>query len=229
MNKVSCIIPAHNEEKNIRNVLNVVSGVSSEFISEIIVVDDGSIDNTPNIVREFPNIRLIINEKNSGKSYSIAKGIQESSGDFILMLDADLHGLLPEDIVSLVDPVKSGKASVSMSVRKNAPIWMKLIKVDLMTGERVFPKNIIMPYMREVMALRGYALEVFINGIIIKNKCAIKSVYLKNVQDELKTTKKGLSAGIKLFLSMWRDILKTVSFWEWLYQNFALSKLVIRD
>jgi len=149
MTRVSCIIPAHNEEKNIRGVLDVVSKVSSEFIDEIIVVDDGSIDNTPNIVREFSNIRLIVNKKNGGKSFSIARGITESSGDFILMLDADLHGLRPEDIVSLVDPVKKGKADVSMSVRKNTPPWMKLIKVDLMTGERVFPRDIIMPHIKK--------------------------------------------------------------------------------
>jgi len=227
MVKVSCIIPAYNEGLRIGTVLQVV--YNHPLIDEIIVVDDGSIDNTQSIVNEFPNVRLIANKENKGKSFSVATGIIESSGDYILMLDADLHGLCSEDIASLVDPVKKGKADVSMSIRKNTPAWMKLIKVDLMVGERVFPKSMVMSHLQEMMALHGYALEVFLNRIIIKNKYAIKSVFLRNVQDELKTTKKGLFAGIKLFLSMWRDILKTISFWEWLYQNVALSRLVIKE
>jgi len=227
MSKVSCIIPAHNEGSRIGTVLRVV--YNHPLIDEIIVVDDGSTDNTQNIVKEFPNVRLIVNKENKGKSYSVAMGIVESSGDYILMLDADLHGLRSEDVTSLVDPVKKGKADVSMSIRKNAPAWMKLIKVDLMTGERVFPKSMITSRIQEMMALHGYALEVFLNRIVIKNKYAIMSVFLRNVQDELKTTKQGFFAGIKLFLSMWRDILKTISFWEWLYQNIALSKLIIKE
>lgn len=227
MTKVSCIIPAHNEGLRIGTVLRVV--YDHPLVDEIIVVDDGSIDNTQSVVKEFPNVRLIVNKENKGKSYSIAAGIVESSGDYILMLDADLRGLRPEDITSLVEPVKKGRADVSMSIRKNTPAWMKLIKVDLMTGEKVMPKNVIMPHIQEIMTLRSYALEVFLNRIIIKNKCAIKTVLLKDVYDDLKTTKKGLFAGIKLFLSMWRDILKTISFWEWLYQNVALSKLVIKE
>ncbi len=227
MIKISCIIPAYNEGLRIEAVLRVVYG--HPLIDEIIVVDDASKDNTQSIVKKFPDIRLIVNKENKGKSYSVATGIIESSGDYILMLDADLHGLRSEDITSLVDPVKEGKVDVSMSIRKNAPAWMKLIKVDLMTGERVFPKSMITSRIQEMMALRGYALEVFLNRIVIKNKYAIKSVFLINVQDDLKTTKQGFFAGIKLFLSMWRDILKTISFWEWLCQNVALSKLVVRE
>ncbi len=227
MVKVSCIIPTYNEGSRIGTVLRVV--YNHPLIDEIIVVDDGSTDSTQSIVKEFPNVRLIANKENKGKSYSVATGIVESLGDYILMLDADLHGLQSEDITSLVDPVKKGRADVSMSIRKNAPRWMKLIKVDLMTGERVLPKSMVMPHIQEMMALHSYALEVFLNRIVIKNKYTINSVFLKNVYDELKTTKQGFFAGIKLFLSMWRDILKTISFWEWLYQNVALSKLVIKE
>ncbi len=227
MIKISCIIPAYNEGLRIEAVLRVVYG--HPLVDEIIVVDDASTDDTQSVVKRFPNIRLIVNKENKGKSFSVAAGIIESSGDYILMLDADLHGLRSEDIASLVDPVKKGKADVSMSIRKNAPTWMKLIKIDLMTGERVFPKSMIASHIQEMMALHSYALEVFLNRIVIKNKYAIKSVFLKNVQDELKTTKQGFFAGIKLFLSMWRDILKTISFWEWLCQNVALSKLVVRE
>lgn len=227
MIKVSCIIPAHNEESRIGNVLQIV--YKHPLVDEIIVVDDASSDNTQNIVKKFPDIRLIANKDNKGKSYSVATGIIESSGEYILMLDADLRGLRSEDIVSLVSPVIGGRADVSMSIRKNTPGWMKLIKVDLMTGEKVLPKSIIMPHIQEMTVLRSYALEVFLNRIIIKNKCRIKPVFLKDVQDDLKTTKTGFFAGVKLFISMWRDILKTISFWEWLYQNFALAKLVIRE
>lgn len=223
---MSCIIPSHNEATRISRVLSVVT--SHPLIKEVIVVDDGSKDNTPEIVKKFPSVRLFVSEVNKGKSYSVARGIKESVSDYILMIDADLNGLGPEDIDYLIKPVKEGRADVSMGVRTNTPLWMRLLRVDLMNGERLFPKSMVMPTIDQMMSLKSYALEVFLNRLVINNKYKINSVFFKNVRDDLKASKTGFFAGWKLFFSMWRDILKTVSFWEWLYQNFALSRLVVR-
>ena len=56
MKKISCIIPAHNEEEGIGNVLSVVTPLLGKYLHEIIVVDDGSKDDTNNIVKKFHSI-----------------------------------------------------------------------------------------------------------------------------------------------------------------------------
>ena len=75
MKKISCIIPAYNEEKNISNVLDVLLKFLHKDIFEIIVVNDCSSDKTEEILRNFSEIKIIQNEKNLWKSASVAKAI----------------------------------------------------------------------------------------------------------------------------------------------------------
>lgn len=94
MKKLSIIIPSYNEEKTILKILNRIKETKSEeFLYEIIVVDDGSIDNTQNILNENPNLydHLIIAEKNAGKGAAIKLGLTKVTGDYIIFQDADLE------------------------------------------------------------------------------------------------------------------------------------------
>ncbi|HEY5501219.1 MAG TPA: glycosyltransferase family 2 protein, partial [Candidatus Humimicrobiaceae bacterium] len=91
MKKVSCIIPAYNEGERIEKILNIIIG--HPLIYEIIVIDDGSKDNTKEIIEKFEGITFIKHEKNQGKSISVYDGIVKATGEYILMLDADLIGL----------------------------------------------------------------------------------------------------------------------------------------
>ena len=98
-NKVSCIIPAYNESKTIKNVLNVVK--NHELVGEVIVINDGSNDNTKEIVEKIRGIKLINNDENMGKSASVAKGIKLSKNEIIMLLDADLKNLNKNHVTSL--------------------------------------------------------------------------------------------------------------------------------
>jgi len=95
MTGLSVVIPAYNEERVIGDSLQRV-GAYLERTSdpELIVVDDGSRDRTREIVREvagqFPFVRLVQNDRNRGKGYSIKHGIMESRGEYVLFTDADL-------------------------------------------------------------------------------------------------------------------------------------------
>lgn len=83
--KISIIIPVLNEEGYIANVLDDIPP-----IDEIIVVDDGSTDNTYQIVNEY-DVKLLRNKVNEGKGYSIKRGVEESSGDFLIFIDGDFQ------------------------------------------------------------------------------------------------------------------------------------------
>jgi glycosyltransferase involved in cell wall biosynthesis len=88
--------------------------INSPFNNEIIVIDDCSTDKSKKILES--NLKnkiskLIINEKNYGKGYSIRKGIEVCSGDIVLIQDADLE-YDPSDYVRLVSPIVNGEGDV---------------------------------------------------------------------------------------------------------------------
>ncbi|MFH0876549.1 MAG: glycosyltransferase family 2 protein [archaeon] len=91
--KISCIIPAYNEENSIAKVLQAVKKVRT--IDEIIVVDDGSKDNTSKIAKGL-GVKIIKHKKNRGKGAAIKTGIMSSVGDILLFLDADLQSISPK-------------------------------------------------------------------------------------------------------------------------------------
>jgi len=94
-NYLTVIIPAYNEEKNIEGTMAEVLDYLSRvlYAHEIMIVDDGSKDSTLKIVEALklknPSIRIIGNEKNMGKGYTVRKGMLEASGEHILFMDAD--------------------------------------------------------------------------------------------------------------------------------------------
>ena len=111
--KISVIIPCFNEHKTINTILDKLKNLSN-FNKEIIIVDDFSNDGTKEILQKIENsdeIKTIFNEKNFGKGYCIKKGIEEASGDIIIIQDADLE-YDPTDIPKLINPIKNGDADV---------------------------------------------------------------------------------------------------------------------
>jgi len=225
MLKVSCIIPAYNEGPRIENVLRAACG--HPLISEIIVVDDGSQDDTRDVVKKFKEVRLIINEKNMGKSYSVANGITRAREDVILLLDADLIGLTQKNITDLIEPVISNQADISISLRGNAVWYYRKIGIDFVSGERVFHKKLVEKNLEKIQKLYAYELEMYLNKLIIKNKYRIKVVFWENVSSVLKHRKSGFS-GLKIDIIMNLRIGRRLYLFGWPYQIIRMSLLKVK-
>ena len=104
--KISVIIPMYNEEENVEKTLNEIDNVLKSFDDyEIIIVDDGSSDNTFKLVHNFisdkNNFLLFRHKLNMGMGKAIRTGFENSSGDILVTIDADLS-YEPEDIPKLV-------------------------------------------------------------------------------------------------------------------------------
>jgi glycosyltransferase involved in cell wall biosynthesis len=117
---ISVIIPCYNEEKTIKKIVTTVKKFITEN-DEIIVIDDGSTDNTQNILKnDLKDIvdKLIINNQNYGKGYSVRKGISLVKGEITLIQDADLE-YHPSDYNKLLKPIKDGFADIVYGSRFN--------------------------------------------------------------------------------------------------------------
>jgi len=111
--ELSLIIPAYNEEQLIRaNLETLLSFLTTQFSNfEIIVVDDGSLDQTARVVRAFMNdhteVRLIEQKENLGKGHAIQQGVKECEGEFIIFMDADLPYEL-DAMAAFMDALQAG-------------------------------------------------------------------------------------------------------------------------
>ena len=111
--KISIVIPCFNEKNTILDIIEKVKR-ENNYQKEIIVIDDFSTDGSREILQEKirNNIdKLILNEKNFGKGYSVRQGIKVASGDIILIQDADLE-YDPLDYPKLIEPINKGYADV---------------------------------------------------------------------------------------------------------------------
>jgi glycosyltransferase involved in cell wall biosynthesis len=225
MAQVSCIIPAYNEGPRIGGVLQAVC--HHPLIDEIIVVDDGSEDNTQDVVSKFAGIRSIIHEENRGKSQTVVDGLLQSKGDTIFLLDADLIGLTPRDISELIEPVLGSRADIALSMRKNSPWLDRKIGLDFISGERVFSRSLIQDHLDEIRNLPRFGLESYLNKLVIRKRCRIKITSWKNVISLGKRKKSGFYRGLKSDVRMILDILRTISLWEVFYQFVAMSFLKV--
>lgn len=111
--KLSIIIPCFNEINTIKIILEKIYN-NKTYEKEIILVDDNSTDGTKQVIEKIDKSKidkLIFNEKNYGKGYCVRKGIECSTGDIIIIQDADLE-YDPEDYSKLIEPIKKNIADV---------------------------------------------------------------------------------------------------------------------
>ena len=95
----SIIIPIHNEEKHLHSLLNSLKEYSPN--NEILIVDDGSTDNSSKIIRDHSFIKVIKLNQNSGKGTAVRKGLEQAYNDKIIILDGDME-INPNEITSLM-------------------------------------------------------------------------------------------------------------------------------
>jgi polyisoprenyl-phosphate glycosyltransferase len=159
---IAAIIPTYNEERNVAGVLEALH--LSEILDEIIIVDDGSVDKTVEIVLKFaesdPRMQVIRHERNQGKGQAILTGWAATSAPYLLLLDSDLHKLTPEHILALMAPVLNHQTDMTLGL-----FWGGHTITDFsswgmpfLTGQRGLRSELLKHISHEAAA--GYGFEV---------------------------------------------------------------------
>ena len=162
--KLSIIIPIYNEVESIREIVKRVQ--DTKLAWEIILVDDGSIDGTRDLLKEMDgkdNIRVILKDKNEGKGSAVTIGMREAQGEVMLIQDADLE-YDPRDYPAILKPIEEGVADIVYGSRflggprRVVMFWHMVanymltfmtnilyntILSDMETGYKVFRKEVV--------------------------------------------------------------------------------------
>ena len=117
MQNYSIIIPIHNEEKSIPDLLDALKCFIKDG-HEIVIIDDGSTDGGKEYLKSFNNIKLISIVTNKGKGYAVKLGIEKASRDKIIIFDGDLE-LNPSEITKLMILDKDNGIIAAMGYRFN--------------------------------------------------------------------------------------------------------------
>lgn len=187
--KVSILIPAYNEQASILRVLRKLQELPISD-REIIVVDDGSTDATAKMVESFtkscPDVRLYTQTKNQGKTAAIARAIAESTGEILIVQDADLE-YDPHEIPDVISPILDDVADVVYGSRFLVKRASRVLYYyhylankfltglsnlltnrnmsDIETCYKAFRRDVIVPLH---LTSRGFGMEVEITAMVCK-------------------------------------------------------------
>ena len=223
--KISIIIPCFNEKNTILDIIEKVKR-ENNYQKEIIVIDDFSTDGTREILQEKikNNIyKLILNEKNFGKGYSVRQGIKVASGDIILIQDADLE-YDPSDYPKLIEPINKGYADVvygsrfigsdekrvifywhslgNFALTTLSNMFSNINLTDMENCYKVFKSDIIKNI---ILKENRFGFEPEVTAKIAKKKCRIYEVGIKYYG---RTYEQGKKIGWKDGISAIRCIIK---------------------
>jgi glycosyltransferase involved in cell wall biosynthesis len=209
--KTSIIICTYNEEKTISDVLIGCCKLNPDC--EIIVVDDGSTDNTENILNELTrgySFRYERFEKNMGKSRAMAHGAEISENDIILFFDADVSNIVKDHFDELLKPIIDNTADMVLGQPSETLIDYHINPFRALTGERALLKNDIIPVLNEIRDIR-FGVETFLNLYYQAKGKRIKYVLLKDLKHPSTYEKSGsVSIATKKYIDEGKEIAMTI-------------------
>ncbi len=206
MKNVSAIICAFNEEKTIENVIR--SAFANYLVNDIIVVNDGSTDNTGKIIESLKDEITITDihfTENKGKGYAMASGIEKALNDIIVFIDADLSNLNQDHYYQLIDPIIEEKADMVLGQATETIINYKMNPFKSITGERALKKADILPVI-DKMKYSRFGVETLINLYYQSLGKTVEYVMLRGLVHPTKFQKTSLIKASKQFISEGHEI-----------------------
>ncbi len=155
MKKTTAIICVFNEQDTVGNV--IISTSKEQFIDEIVVVNDGSTDNSKNIIDKLKfefNLQVIHFDKNKGKGYAMAIGVENATHDIVVFIDADQTKITPNYTSELIKPLVNNEFEMVLGYSTVNVLTKEINPLKILTGERALFKNDIMPILEKIKQSR---------------------------------------------------------------------------
>lgn len=202
--RVAAVVPAYNEGERLGPVLEAIQ--QAEFVDEIVVVNDGSTDNTGEIAAGYPAVRTLNLPHNKGKGGAMLAGASSTDADIILFLDADLIGIDGEQIDSIVKPVLDGETEMCIGIFRGGRGVTDLAQVitPYISGQRALKRE-------EFLGIEGIencrsGVEVAITKYYRAKNLDIGTVELEGCTHLMKEEKIGYVKGFAARLKMYYEI-----------------------
>jgi glycosyltransferase involved in cell wall biosynthesis len=222
MKKIAAIICAFNEEKTIKEV---TATACDYFFDEIIVVNDGSTDRTAEILAELsglPRLKCITLPENKGKGYAMATGVENSTSEIIVFVDADLSNLNEEHFARLISPIFENEADMVLGQATETLINYKINPFKSFTGQRALLKKEILPILEDVKTSK-FGVETLINLYYQSHEKRVKYVMLVDLKHPTKFQKTSRNQAISEFVKEGHQIALTV------FKNFKLVSKIVNN
>lgn len=193
--QVTVVIPAYNEGPRIGAVLKpLIRARKKGIISQILVVDDGSTDNTAKEATKF-DVSLIKLGQNQGKGAAMAAGIKAAKTEIVLFLDADLVGLKESHIQKLLIPIVNNR-KVGMTVgifRKSGFLAEFGNMLTILSGQRAIRRS----WSLDIPSLETsrYGADYLVTAHARKNKIKMIKIYLDHMSHVYKEQKSNFWVG----------------------------------
>jgi len=211
--KVTAVVPAYNEAGRVSRVLDALAGARS--VHEVIVVDDGSLDDTSSVAGAHPSaqgedatVRVLRHSPNRGKGAAMRTGADAAyDADVLLFLDADLIGITSDQIDALVAPVASGQAGMSLGIfrgGRGATTLAQFLAPNI-SGQRAIRRELFLSI--PCLSHSGYGVELAITNHVLGEGVPMKRVPLQDVTHPMKEEKLGMFRGFASRLRMYRQML----------------------
>src|SRR5688572_6788815 len=217
---VSAVIPAHNESQTIRGVIEPL--LAHPLIDEIIVVDDGSTDDTAERARAM-GVTVISLPTNRGKATAMSRGVQAARNETIFFSDADIIGLTPERVTRIVTPVLTGEYGMFVGIRGRKTYWANRLLhfTPILGGERVLTKTLWDRVPR--IYKKNFQIEIALNFFAKHLGQRMGFTVMRGLSQIIKEKKRGFWLGLWQRLSMCADV--TIIAWR-IYVVLHLKLLI---
>lgn len=207
--QVAVVIPAFNEEETIAGVVSVLRRV--DLIGEVIVVSDGSIDQTVARARQA-GARVVEHPENRGKAAAMKSGFLATAAPVVMFLDADLMGLHEGHVRSLALPVVRGEADMTIGIFDDGRLATDLAQVlaPYLSGNRALRRELLEQMFADepVAEYSRYGIEVVLTRFVERLGSKVLEVPLEELTHRMKEEKLGLVRGLKARVRMYWEILK---------------------
>lgn len=208
--KTSIIICTYNEEKTIVNVVSKCCEFNPN--AEVIVVDDGSIDATEELLVDLLKTHSFRYEKlieNKGKSWAMTHGVEVSTHELILFFDADVSNIQKEHFKQILTPIENFQADMVLGQPSETLIDYRINPFKALTGQRALLKKDILPILDDIKNIR-FGVETYMNLYFQAHGKRIKYVLLEGLLHPTKYQKTTPFNATKEFVKEGHEIALTL-------------------